>query len=648
MFVIQTIYDGLVIGMLYAIVGLGVVLIFRTTNVLNFGQGAIATTSGYLSWQLTAGSGLSYVPSIVIAILIGALMGTLLGGIITAFMRSASAFEKSVATLGFSFALAWANRTLFGDQVQAAPKVFEWYTNVGGLTITGMGLYIITISGLALALVFFLLHKTRMGLNMRALSQDSATARSFGISENRTSMAVWFIGSALGALSGVLVGAFLQLDHSVMTTIMIQSFAALVLGGFGSPLGAVVGSLVLGIASSGITTFVDSGFKNTIILLVVLVLLVVRPAGLVGAKEIVVPESGHDRSHPALPTPGSWRKPHMLISGAGLIAAFIVLPFVPHPFSIVTYSVVLSTAIAAVGLGLLMGWVGELSLGHGAFVTVGAYVAALLIARVPGLSFPLTVAMAALGAAVMGAIVGWATLRLSSYYLAVATLFLTYVVTEIILQFDDVTGGPTGVGVALPRIPGLHLATDRDVYYLILVGFVAVAAIVTVLVRSRLGQLWVALRDAPNAAAASGVRVSRRKIAAFAVSAAITGVGGALIAVALSHVGPADFDLHWSIMLILAVIVGGSGSLPGALLGSALVVLVPEALAHTRGMSDLVLGLALMIVIIALPGGAPTVARRLQRFGRKGRDGPPLSGGNRTMGVRDKADTVSDGKVDDA
>src|SRR5690606_10892110 len=131
----------------------------------------------------------------------------------------------------------------------------------------------------------------------------------------------------------------------------------------------------------------------------VLVLLVVRPSGLVGAKEIIVPESGGDRSHPALPIPGSWRRPSVWIGAAILTGFLIVLPFIPHPFSMVTYAVVLSTAVAVIGLGLLMGWVGELSLGHGAFVTVGAYITALLIGRIPSLSFPLTVLLSAAGAA---------------------------------------------------------------------------------------------------------------------------------------------------------------------------------------------------------------------------------------------------------
>jgi ABC-type branched-subunit amino acid transport system permease subunit len=244
-------------------------------------------------------------------------------------------------------------------------------------------------------------------------------------------------------------------------------------------------------------------------------------------------------------------------------------------------------------------------------------------------------------------------LRLSSYYLAVATLFLTYMATEIILQFDDVTGGPTGIGVPLPQMPGVHLSTDRDVYYLTVAGLVIVAGIVAFLVRSRLGRLWVALRDAPNAAAASGVRVSRRKIAAFAVSAAIAGVGGALIAVTLSHVGPTDFELHWSIMLILAVIVGGSGSVPGALFGAALVVLVPEALAHTRGMSDLVLGVVLMAVMIGLPGGMPALAERLRGIGRRGRGQPgprpeSTGGAHDRSPSRDQPTAVSEEVVDHA
>lgn len=612
MTVLQIGYDGLVIGMLYAMVGLGMVLIFRTTNVLNFGQGAIATLAGYLSWQLTEDLGLPYPVTFLVATLCGALAGTLLGTVITVFMTKASVFEKSVATLGFAFVLAWVNRNYFGEQTQSGPVVFTWSTRIGGVAVSGMELFVIGVAAVAVLAVFWLLHRTRLGLNMRALSQDQQTARSFGVSERRVSILSWFIGSALGSASGVLVGGFLQLDHSVMTTIMIQSFAALVLGGFGSAIGAVVGGVVLGISSTAITTYLDSNFKNTVILLVVLIILVVRPSGLVGMKTIVVPETGQSRSLPSLPRPGSLRRPLPLVGIVVLAALLVALPFIPHPFTMVTYAVCVSTAIAVIALGLLTGYVGELSLGHGAFVTVGAYASALVVQRIAPLPYPATIVVAALAAGLFGAIAGWATLRLSSYYLAVATLFLTYMVAEIILQFDDVTGGATGISVPVPDLLGLTLRTDRDIYYLAVLTLGIVVVTVSALVRSKAGRIWVAVRDAPSAAAANGIAVNRHKVIAFAISAAIAGIAGSLLATTLSHVGSSDFGLNWSIMLILAVIVGGTGSLPGALFGAAIIVLVPEALAHTRGMGDLVLGATLVLVLILMPGGLPALMTRIR------------------------------------
>jgi branched-chain amino acid transport system permease protein len=132
----------------------------------------------------------------------------------------------------------------------------------------------------------------------------------------------------------------------------------------------------------------------------------------------------------------------------------------------------------------------------------------------------------------------------------------------------------------------------------------------------------VAIRDAPTAAAAMGVAVSRHKVVAFAVSSAIAGFGGALLGTVVTHVGPFDFGLQWSITLILAVIVGGSGSIAGALFGAAFVVLVPAALSRTAGLSDLVFGISLVAVFVFVPGGLQAVVSnaavwlRTRRFGR--------------------------------
>jgi len=613
---LQLTYDGIVIGSLYALVGLGVVIVFRTTNVLNFAHAAVATTAGYAAWALIAREGLPYPVAATAAIVLGALIGLAIGALLTFVLHRTTPLEKSVATLGVTLAVGWADRTLFTDQTQAIPRVFNVQIHLGELVLGGHGLYVVAVAAVALAATFVLLERTRLGLAMRSLSQDETTARMYGVSASTVTLAAWSIASALGALSGVLTGSFIQIDHSIMTTILIQSFAALVLGGFGSASGAVVGGLLLGVSSSLVAGFFSLAYKNTFVFAIILLVLIVRPHGLVGKPAISVAEGGTTSRAPTLPAPGSWRRPRWLV-GVGLaIAALVALPWLPHPFPLVTYSVLLSTAIVVVSLSLFMGYVGEFSLGHGALVTVGAYVAAILTRELAGLPFVVAVGAAVLAAGLIGTLLGWVTLRLSGVYLAIATLALTFVVTEVVLQLRTVTGGAVGTPIAAPVLIVDPITTDLGIYLLVVGSFVLVALVAAALLRSSFGRYWVAIRDGPVAAAAMGVAVRRHKVTAFAVSSAIAGLGGALLGTVITHVGPFDFGLQWSITLILAVIVGGSGSIAGAVFGAAFAVLVPAALSRTAGLSDLVFGIALIAVFVVAPGGLQAVASNVNTWVR--------------------------------
>ncbi len=627
--VLQFTYDGIVIGALYALVGLGVVIVFRTTNVLNFAQAAVATTAGYTAWALIAHAGLPYPAALAAAMVVGGLMGVLIGALLTFALHRTTPLEKSVATLGVTLAMAWADRTLFGDQTQAIPRVFNAQIRLGDLVLGGHGLYVVAVAAVALGGTFLLLERTRLGLAMRSLSQDETTARMYGVSRANVTLAAWGIASALGALSGVLVGSFIQIDHSIMTTILIQSFAAVVLGGFGSASGVVVGGLLLGVSSSLVAGFFSLDYKNTFVFAIILLVLIVRPHGLVGKPAIWVAEGGGTSRAPALPAPGTWRRPRWLV-GAGLgVAVLAALPWIPHPFPLVTYSILLATAIIVVSLSLFMGYVGEFSLGHGALVTVGAYAAAILTHQVSGVPFLLVIGAAVLASGLLGILLGWITLRLSGVYFAIATLALTFVVTEVALQLRTITGGAIGAPVAPPVLLNDPITTDLGIYLLVAGAFLFVALVAGALLRSRNGRYWVAIRDAPVAAAAMGVAVRRHKVAAFAVSSAMAGFGGAVLGIVITHVGPFDFGLQWSITLILAVIVGGSGSIAGAVLGAAFVVLVPAALNRTAGLTDLVFGIALIVVFIIAPGGIGAMASNMTAWLRRRR----ISGARRRQGA---------------
>lgn len=610
--------------MLYAVVGLGIVIVFRTTNVLNFSQGAVATVAGYLAWEVTQRvSSLSYLTASAVAVAFGALIGVAVGAFITYVLKHASPLTKSVSTLGFFLVLSWVARELFGDLARSMPRPFDGIIEIGDVTIGGHGLFVVAAAALALLAAFVLLERTRLGLAMRALAQDEQTARSHGVSLGVTSLAAWGIASALGAGSGVLVGSFIQVDHSVMTTILIQSIAALVVGGFGTAGGAVAGGLAVGVSSSLIAGLASPAYKNTFVFLLIIVILVVRPNGLVGRAAIRVAESGDDKEdHPALPRPGTWKKPARMTAVAAGAALLALLPVLPHPFSLRSYSVTLAVAIAVISLSFFMGFVGEISLGHGALVTIGAYTTGLLLSAITDFPFLIALLVSAIGAGIIGGLLGLVTLRLSGVYLAIATLALVFVVGEIALQFRDLTGGAGGLGVPSANLFGTSLTSELQIYYLTAAVLAVVVIGVAGLIRSPIGQRWVAVRDAPVAAAASGVAIRRYKVAAFALSSMVAGVAGSLLAVVVSFVAPFDYGLFFSIFVILAVILGGAGSLTGSILGAAFITLMPVALSRTSGLTDAVFGATLLILLVVVPGGFRQLTSRFT--GRS--DDRPASG----------------------
>lgn|GEM_PF-39104 len=609
MFALQLTIDGVIIGALYAIVALGQVLIFRTTRVLNFAQGAVATISAFTAWIVMDSLNWPWWPAFFLAILIGGVMGLAIGALLTFVMAKATVLEKSVACLGIFQLVGWGGRTVFGESPRRMPPPVEGSIDLGGLLINTNGLVIAGVSTVAIVLVFLIISKTRMGLGMRALAQDEETARQYGVPSSRLILLSWVISSAIGGGAGVLVASMLQVDHTVMTTIMIMSFAALVLGGFSSTVGAVVGGLTLGIASSLVAGFLAPSFKNSIVFVLILLFLTIRPDGLIGRKSIVVQESGP--APETLPSLPNGRNRLLLISGAALAVFVLLIPVLNLPFPVSVFGVMIAMTIAVIALSVFMGYVGEISLGHGALVAIGAYTAGIMMNVWPAAPYPIVVLTAAATAGLAGAALGWATIRLSGLYLAVATLVLTYIVAEVALQARDITGGATGLNVPAP-ILGVPITNDFGRYYVALGTLAVVVAVVLIVLRSPIGQRWVAVRDAPMAAMANGLAVRRVRVNGFIFSSMIAGVAGAVFSFVVTHVGPTQYGLFFSIFLLLAVALGGAGSILGAFLGAAFISLLPVMLNRSSGMTDGIMGLTLILVIAFLPGGIAGLVERLR------------------------------------
>ena len=312
------------------------------------------------------------------------------------------------------------------------------------------------------------------------------------------------------------------------------------------------------------------------------------------------------------------------------LAAFaLAVPFVFSSYRVGQFTLVLAYAIAILGLNLLVGYSGQVSLGHGAFFALGAYTAAILIEDV-GFPHLLAVPVAGLVGLAGGILFGIPTLRLRGLYLALVTLGLAVAAPPIIKRLDGLTGGSQGINVPQPESPGfLGLAQDQYVYLLTLAFAVPLFVLAANLVRSRVGRALMTIRDNEIVARSMGVNLTLFKTGAFAVSAAYGAVAGSLFVFNVGFVSPEAFTLVLSISFLAAVVVGGLATVSGALLGALFIVLVPEYSSDVdQALSGVVYGTVLILCMWLLPGGAVDLARRI--WGRI-EGGAPRGGGPRTL-----------------
>jgi branched-chain amino acid transport system permease protein len=260
-----------------------------------------------------------------------------------------------------------------------------------------------------------------------------------------------------------------------------------------------------------------------------------------------------------------------------LIAVLLIAPFLLPEYWLAQLSFVLIYSIVGLGLMLLAGFTGQVSIGHAAFMGVGAYAQAYLTNH--GIPFFVALAIGMTLSAAVGVIVGAPALRVKGIYLGIATLSFGFIVEEVFARWENVTGGNAGLSVKPPEIFGLKLDTDASFYYLCLGLCVIVTLGVLNLLRAPTGRAFVAIRDSEISAQSMGINLARYKGLAFAISAAVAGIAGALYAHKMRFISPDQFSLIQSIDLLLLVVVGGLGFVHGAFLGAIFLITLPQLIA---------------------------------------------------------------------
>jgi branched-chain amino acid transport system permease protein len=321
-----------------------------------------------------------------------------------------------------------------------------------------------------------------------------------------------------------------------------------------------------------------------------------------------------------------------VVGYGSLLALIAVLPFVVSEFRVTQLAYVGVYAIALLGLSILTGYTGQISLGHGGFMAIGAYVTAILSVN-HGVYDLLTVPLGGLAAGIVGFLFGFPALRLAGVYLALATFALAVIVPSLAVRLGDLTGGPEGILLDLPTSPVGALTPDEWLYYVTWGIAVVLFAAAGLFVRGKTGRALRAIREHELAAVSSGISLARYKTLAFGVSAFYAGIAGSLFAILNFIVTPGTFQITLSILLLAGLVIGGASSLAGVLAGAAFVEFMPlyagdvlgkviDAAQRVRlpvgdvdpttpGVPSVVYGAVLLLVLFAMPQGAAGLVRRV-------------------------------------
>lgn len=317
-----------------------------------------------------------------------------------------------------------------------------------------------------------------------------------------------------------------------------------------------------------------------------------------------MPETIMSSSPPAAAPPR--QRGGLLIAAA--LAAYAAVALFGGGYFVYLLNLIGIFALVAIGLTILTGFSGQTSIGHAGFFAIGAYASALF-SQNWGLPFWLSIPLGGLLATVLGALIALPALRLRDLYLAIATLGFGVVTQKLIFEWRSVTGGGAGFHVPSPELFGFSMADGRRMAWVVGLVLVAGAWSAARLAGTRTGRALMMLRDSETAAACLGIRIARYKVIAFALSAFYTAVAGGLYACVVRYINPESFDFKMSVMFLAMIVIGGMGSVRGAILGAAFYVAVPEAVRGFKDAPGLIFGLALMLVVVLLPGGLTSLFR---------------------------------------
>jgi branched-chain amino acid transport system permease protein len=600
----QIVIGGVLQGGVFTVVALGFSLVFRVTSVVNLSQGAFCVLGAMAMYYFEVIFGWPTLPAAVAAVACVTFFSLLVG--LSSFVPAVLRLPNSsalVLTAGLLTFFIGVTLVVWGNQPYAlAPFSGGAPLIIGSLRIPTQALWLAGVSAAIIWGLWLLLQKTTLGRALRACAENPAAARLMGINLPHMILLSFGLAALIGSASGILVAPLMSLQFDSGQFFTISGFIAVAIGGMGSFAGSIAGGLLLGIAEQFAAFYVSSLFANTLALLLLIAVLILRPAGLFPSgpqrRSDVREEVRVNRRLVRLPD----RRALML--AIVLVAILAALPGLPLPGGVLSTLVIsLILFIAVLGLDVLMGYAGQVSLGQAGFMALGGYTAAIL-----STSYgwpPLLGTFAALVLNLLCALcLALATRRLRGLYLALATLAFGLLIDSLALNLIDITGGPSGlVGIPAFGVGGFEFSTSVRMYYLVLALAVVLVGLLEGGMRSGFGRVLKAVRTDQLAAAALGFNVDRVKITAVCISAALASLSGSLYAFNFHFLSPEMVSTTRSFEMIAMLVLGGESTLIGSLFGSIFITILPTMMQDLAMLKTAAEGALLVITFLIMPEG---------------------------------------------
>ncbi len=600
------------------LVAAGLSLIFGVTRIVNFAHGSFFLLGIYLAYSLVEfisrplGQAWGYALAVPLAALITGALGAVVEVLLLRRIYRAPELFQLLATFALVLVIqdgvlwAWGPEDLLGPRVPGLAGAVE----IGGRRFPSYDVLLIVVGPVVLGSVWWLLHRTRWGLLVRAATQDREMVSALGVPPRRVFTSVFALGCALAGLGGALQlprePASLGLDLQTMG----DAFVVVVVGGMGSIPGAYVAALLIaeikavciaiGTVEWGGVSVSFSKLTLVAEFVVMAVVLVLRPWGLMGQP----PQQQRTQTTAQAPLRAASATTRRVVWVA-LIMASLPLWSSVFPYALVLGIDVLVAVLFACSLHFILGPAGLHSFGHAAYFGVGAYVAGLGVLR-GGWPMEAMLLAAPLATAVVAMGLAWFLVRMSGVYLAMLTLAFGQILWAIGLQWDAVTGGSNGLTGVWPSA----WLSDRPVYFLLTLGLVTAGVLAMQrLLHAPLGYGLRAARDSGLRARAIGLPVERLQWAGLVVAALWAGLAGSLYAFSKGSIAPDVLGVARSVDALVMVLLGGVQSTLGPLLGAAVFTTLQDTLARSTEFWRALLGGVILLLVLLAPQGLVGLAR---------------------------------------